>query len=80
MTVTQLTALLVQVVTIALLRHRLGRYWLRRPVTLVVLASVVYDGLSPMLLDLPSIRIWNNYRNGIQQQFVDSAIDRKSVM
>ena len=79
MTVTQLTALLVQVVTIALLRHRLGRYWLRRPVTILVLASVVYDGLSPMLLDLPSIRIWNNYRNGIQQQFVDSAMLLMSV-
>ncbi len=73
MTVTLLTALLIQVATIALLRHRLGRYWLRHPATLVVLASAVYQGLSPMLMTFQSIGTWNIYGVGVQQHFTNSA-------
>ena len=73
MTVTLLTALLLQVVTIALLRHRLGHYWLRHPATLIVLASAVYQGLSPMLLTFRSIGTWNIYGIGVEQRFTNSA-------
>jgi hypothetical protein len=73
MTATLLTALLLEVVALALLRHRLGHYWLRHPVTLIALASAVYQGLSPMLLTFQSIGTWDNYRNGVQQSFTNSA-------
>ena len=56
-----------------LLRHRLGPHWLRHPVVLLVLASAVYQGVSPLLLAIPSVGAWNIYRNGIQQSFIDSA-------
>lgn len=73
MTVPLLTALLLQVVAIALLRHRLGHYWLRRPVTLIVLASMVYQGLSPVLLTFQSIGATDIYSNGVQQSFTNAA-------
>lgn len=73
MTVTFLAALLVQCIMVALLRHRLGRRWLRRPVTVLVLASVVELGIAPGLLAVPSIGRDNVYRHGIQRGFVDSA-------
>jgi hypothetical protein len=73
MTATLATALLLQLAAVALLRHRLGRTWLRRPVTLLVLASVVYDGVSPLLMTAPSIRQWDNYRTGVQPQYADQA-------
>jgi hypothetical protein len=73
MTAPWLTALLLQIVAIALLRHRLGHYWLRRPVTLIVLASVAYQGLSPILLKFQSIGASNIYRNGVQESFTNAA-------
>jgi hypothetical protein len=73
MTVILATALVVQAAAIVLLRHRLGRHWLRHPVVLLVVASVVYQGVSPLLMTIPSVRAWNTYRNGIQQSFTDSA-------
>lgn len=73
MTATLLAALVLQIVAIALLRHRLGHYWLRHPVTLIVLASAVYQGLSPILLTFQSIGAWDTYRNGVQQGFTESA-------
>jgi hypothetical protein len=72
-TVPLLTALLLQVVAISLLRHRLGRYWLRHPTTLIVLASAVYQGLSPIMLIFQSIGTWDIYRNGVQQSFINTA-------
>jgi hypothetical protein len=72
-TVTLAFALLLQFIAVALLRHRLGRTWLRRPVTLLVLASVVYDGISPLLMAFPSIGKWDDYRQGIQPSYVDEA-------
>jgi hypothetical protein len=74
MTVTLVTALLLQAAAVALLRHRLGQTWLRRPVVLLVLASVVYDGLSPLLLAIPSIQRWDIYRQGVQQSYVDQGV------
>jgi hypothetical protein len=74
MTVTFATALLVQAAAVALLRHRLGRTWLRRPVVLLVLASVVYDGLSALLLAIPAIDQWDIYRQGVQRSYVDQAV------
>lgn len=73
MSATLLLALLLQGVAVLLLRRRLGRLWLRRPVTILVLTSVVYQGLAPALLLIPSIRQWDTYRDGIQSSFVDRA-------
>jgi hypothetical protein len=42
-------------------------------VTLLVLASVVYDGLSQVLLSLPSIGQRDTFRNGIEPGFIDEA-------
>ena len=71
MTVTFLTALTVQFVMVVLIRHRLGRRWLRRPVTVFVLTSVVYLGIAPALLAIPSIGLEDSYRLGIQRGYVD---------
>lgn len=68
-----LFALLLQAVTVVLLRHRLGKTWLRRPAVILVLASVVYQGVSPVLLSFPSIRAWDIYRQGVRQSFADNA-------
>jgi hypothetical protein len=73
MSVTQAAALLVQALDLALLRHRLGRRWLRHPVSIVVLVSAAYQGISPILMAIPSIGAWDTYRSGIQQGFIDSA-------
>ena len=73
MSATLLLALLLQGAAIVLLRCRLGRPWLRRPVTILVLTSVVYQGLSSVLLLLPSIREWDTFRNGIQSSVLDDA-------
>jgi hypothetical protein len=72
-TITFLTALLVQFVMIVLLRHRLGKHWLRRPVTLLVLASVIELGIGPALLAVPAIGANDTDRFGIQPGFIDSA-------
>jgi hypothetical protein len=73
MTVTFLAALLVQCVMVALIRLRLGRSWLRRPVTVFVLTSVVYLGVAPALLAIPSIGMDDNYRLGIKHGYIDLA-------
>ena len=73
MTTTLLAALLVQCVMVALLRHRLGRRWLRRPVTVLVLASVVEQGIGPALLAVPSIGMQDTFRLGVQVGFINSA-------
>jgi hypothetical protein len=65
--------LVLQFCSAALLRLFLGKTWLRRPGTLLVLASVVYDGLSQVLLSFPSIAQWDIYRNGIQPGFIAEA-------
>ncbi len=64
-------ALLLQIVAIVLLRHRLGKTWLRYSGTLLVLISTVYIGVSPALLSIPSIRYWDIYRQGVQQSYAD---------
>jgi hypothetical protein len=73
MSVSLMSALLLQLVSVLLIRHRLGRGWWRRPGSLIVLASVVYDSLSPVLLTIPSIRAQDIYRVGNQQSYVDEA-------
>ncbi len=73
MSVTLWIALLLQFATMALLRLGLGKLWLRLPVTLLVLASMVYDGLSQVLLAFPSVRPWDTFRNGIQPGYIDEA-------
>lgn len=74
MTIVLGIALLVEAATIALLRHRLGRRWLGRPVSLMILTSVAYQGLSPLLMLIPSTGVWDTYRRGIQQTYINSAM------
>jgi hypothetical protein len=73
MSVPFVAALLAQALAITLLRRRLGRRWVLRPVALLVLASAVYQGLSPLLMAIPSIGAWDTFRTGIQQTYIDSA-------
>jgi hypothetical protein len=73
MSVTLITALLLQAAAIILLRLRLGKLWLRRPTALVVLASTVYQGASAILLAFPSVRAWDDFRTGVQQSYTDDA-------
>jgi hypothetical protein len=73
MSAVMLFALLLQAVPVVLLRLRLGRRWLRRPVTILVLASVVYQGVSPVLLSFPSIGQWDIYRQGVAQVYAANA-------
>ena len=60
MGVTLTAALLLQALEITLLRHRLGRRWLRHPVSIMILVSVAYQGISPISLALPSIGAWDS--------------------
>jgi hypothetical protein len=73
MSVTLWLALFLQFASVVLLRLVLGKAWLRRPVTLLVLASVVYDGLSQVLLSFPSVAQWDTFGNGIQPGFIAEA-------
>jgi hypothetical protein len=73
MSATLWLALFLQFASVALLRLVLGETWLRRPLTLLVLASVMYDGLSQVLLAFPSVAAWDTFRKGIQPGFVAEA-------
>jgi hypothetical protein len=64
MSVTLWLALLPQIAAMALPRVRLGRLWLRRPATLLVIVSVVCNGLTQVLLAFPSIQVWDMFRSG----------------
>lgn len=68
-----LFAVLLQAVPVVLLRIRLGKTWLRRPVTILILASAMYQGVSPVLLSFPSIGHWDIYRRGVAQVYADNA-------
>lgn len=68
-----LFALSLQAFALVLLRHRLGRTWLRHPVTCLVLVAIIYSGVSELLLGVPSIRIWDAYRLGTSQHYIDEA-------
>ena len=63
--------LCLQGVSIGLMRHRLGRGWLRRPVTIFMFSAVVYNGASAVLLSFPSIRVWDPDRIGIGEFYAD---------
>ena len=73
MSATLWLALVLQAAAVALMRHRLGRSWLRRPVTLLVLTAVTYTGVAEILLAFPSVRSWDLNRQGISQAYIDSA-------
>ena len=64
MSLMMLFALSLQAFALVLLRHRLGRTWLRHPVTCLVVVAIMYSGVSEILLEIPSIRIWDTYRLG----------------
>lgn len=73
MTAALTLALLLQAAGIALLRAGLGRSWLRRPVSLLYLASVASQGLPAVLLAFPSVRAWDAFRDGIAPGYADDA-------
>ncbi len=73
MSVTFVSALLLELASVLLLWHRLGRGWWRRPGSLIVIASVVYNGVSPVLLTFPAVRAQDYFRIGIQLRYVDTA-------
>ena len=66
--------LLLQIASVVLLRCRLGKTWLRRPTVILVLASVVYQGVSPVLLAFPSIGAQDYYRFGVASSYTDEAV------
>lgn len=66
-------ALLLEACGIALLRYRLGKAWLRRPMTICYLASVAYQGVSAALLTSAAIRQQDIFRQGIAPAFADDA-------
>lgn len=66
-------ALALQAFTVALLRWRLGRGWLTRPMVLLIMTGIVYNGVSEAVLAIPSVRAWDGYRLGISQQFISEA-------
>jgi hypothetical protein len=72
--VTLALALLLQAAGIILLRHRLGRRWIRHPGALLILTASVYDGVSPLLMTIPSVGAWDTYRQGIASSFADDGI------
>lgn len=81
MSVTLWLALVLQFVSVALLRLFLGKTWLRRPGTLLVLASVVYDGVSQVLLSFPSVAQWDVFRSGIAPGYeADAALLLSAAM
>lgn len=71
MSATFIASLFTQFVTVGLLRWRLGHGWLGRPVVLLVLVSVIYQGIEPALLAIPSVAVWDNFHLGVGQGFVD---------
>jgi hypothetical protein len=73
MSVTMWLALVLEFASMALLRMFLGKTWLRRPGTLLVIISVVYDGVSQVLLSFPSVRQWDGYLRGLQPTYVAEA-------
>jgi hypothetical protein len=66
-------ALFIQAVTLTVLRWRLGRGWLRRPVSVLIVTEVVYSGLAELILAIPSIRAEDTYRLGTGQHYIDRA-------
>lgn len=73
MSVSLAAALLMQAIAITLLRLRLGRRWLRHPVSVMVLIAAVYQGLAPLLEAVPSADIQDTFRVGIQSSYINSA-------
>ncbi len=73
MSTTLLAALLAQAVSLALLRHRIGRRWLLRPVVLFMLASTVDLGIAPALLAIPSVSAQDSFAIGVNRSFTDQA-------
>lgn len=73
-TVLLAAALLMQAVSLILLRCFLGPGWLCRPGALITAVSVIYQGVSPLLLSFPSIGRWNSYQQGISAQSAEDAV------
>jgi hypothetical protein len=73
MTATLGLALLLELVGLAALRHRLGKMWLRRPVTLLYLGGVISQGLSAVLLAFPSAAAQDTTLDGTMPRYLAEA-------
>ncbi|MGH3205630.1 MAG: hypothetical protein ACRDP5_26795 [Streptosporangiaceae bacterium] len=73
MSTTLLAGLLTQAVSLTLLRHRVGRRWLLRPVGLFMVASSVNLGIAPVLLAIPSVSAQDGFAIGVKRSFTDQA-------
>lgn len=62
-------ALVIQAACLVLLRVRLGKKWLARPVVLLAIAAVVYHGVTEVLLLNPSYVQWNKLRQGLPAKY-----------
>jgi hypothetical protein len=81
MTVLLWAALLVQVTAVALLRHRLGKEWLGRPVPLLVVTTAISVAVAPAVLMNPSAAAHDTTRRGISVGYVaDAALLLSLVM
>ena len=74
MSATLLAALVLQLVSVCLLRARLGRRWLSRPFTLFVLMATVFHGVSEVLIHTVAARDFSRSpRWSIEQSYIDDA-------
>lgn len=73
MTPMLLMSLIVQACSLALLRHRLGARWARRPVTVLMLMACLSQGVGPLLLAIPGVGQQNDFALGIRHEFIDLA-------
>jgi hypothetical protein len=68
-----LLALATQLVSVCLLRARLGRRWLGRPFTLFVLMAIVFHGVSELLIHT-GVAFARSPRWSVEQSYIDDAV------
>jgi hypothetical protein len=74
MSLTLLAALIMQLLSVCLLRVRLGRRWLGRPFTIFVLMAVVFHGASELIIHAPAAQgHGRSPRWTIEQSYIDDA-------
>jgi hypothetical protein len=77
---TLLAALLLQLVSVCLLRARLGRRWLSRPFTLFVLMAIVFHGVSEVLIRTVAAQGFRRSpRWTVEQSHIDDAALAASI-
>jgi hypothetical protein len=80
MSATLLAALVIQLLSVGILRARLGRRWLGRPFTLFVLMATVFHGISEVLIRVAPAGVHvHSPRWSIEQSYIDEAAFMVSV-